>query len=136
MKELKTFGDWTNFMEKYTPNMSTIYTELIKEAALCENYSSDVLIDIERFEECLKECQSGEQGRVFFGFRDMGVDGLTYISCNLSHLESSYRKIAVLEYSKYKVYDCDSIGIKMTIYESEEFEKVKEIFKNVQESNK
>ena len=36
-------------------NMSSIYTALIKEAAKCENYASDVLYDIKHVEEELYE---------------------------------------------------------------------------------
>ena len=59
-------------------NLSEIYTLLIKKAAECEAFSSDILYD---FEEIKKALVNGEfEDIIVFGFRDMGVDSaaLTY----------------------------------------------------------
>lgn len=59
-------------------NYSAILTALIKEAAQCEHYASDLFIDWRSVTEFLEDPAPGK--RVWwFGFRDMGVDGKVFI---------------------------------------------------------
>lgn len=67
-------------------NMSSIYSLLIKEAAKCDHYASDVVIDIESVEEQLKNAQTSWD--YFFGFRDMGVDGPSFVKIRLEKAAS------------------------------------------------
>ena len=64
-------------------NFSTEWSRLINEAGRwCESYASDILIDFETIEAYLGQLANGEEseGREFwFGFRQSGVDGLSFI---------------------------------------------------------
>lgn len=59
-------------------NMSSIWTALIKEAARCESYASDVLLDIDSVREKL-EAENPVDFTYYFGFRDNGVDHEQFI---------------------------------------------------------
>lgn len=80
-------------------NMSSIWTELIKEAAKCDSYSSDVLIDIDAVREKLASGKP-EDFTYYFGFRDNGVDHEAFIRRRGS---DEYRRILALSiaYEKY-----------------------------------
>ena len=58
---------------------ASIYTVLIKEAAKCHNYSSDVLYDIQYIENLLKQTDVILPSNIYFGFRKLGVDGFEII---------------------------------------------------------
>ena len=105
-------------------NMSSIYTALIKEAAKCDNYASDVLYDIKHVEEELYENMK-ETSNVFFGFRDMGVDHKEYIKWHVEdyNLEETYRRICVCRITKHD----GSIVVHANFYEPEEFNDVVEL---------
>ena len=64
-------------------NFSTEWSRLINEAGRwCESYASDILVDFESIKAYLERLASGEEseGREFwFGFRQMGVDSLSFI---------------------------------------------------------
>ena len=119
-------------------NMSSIYTALIKEAARCDNYASDVLYDIKHVEEELYENMK-ETSRVFFGFRDMGVDHKDYIRWHIEDdLKETYRTICIIEITKnvYEQYGSvrmythnGSIVVHAVFYEPEEFNTVAELLK-------
>lgn len=80
-------------------NMSSIWTELIKEAAKCTSYSADVLIDIDTAREKLASGKP-EDFTYYFGFRDNGVDHEAFIRGRKS---DEYRRILSLSvtYEKY-----------------------------------
>ena len=80
-------------------NMSSIWTELIKEAAKCDSYSADVLIDIDTAREKLASGKP-EDFTCYFGFRDNGVDHEAFIRNRKSE---GYRRILSLSitYEKY-----------------------------------
>lgn len=59
-------------------NMSSIWTALIKEAARCQSYASDILIDIDSVREKL-EAENPVDFTYYFGFRDNGVDHEQFI---------------------------------------------------------
>lgn len=64
-------------------NYSSIFSELIHAAIVCEYFASDVFIDLQTIEKVIKEAEN----RVFFiGFRDSGVDGKFFVK---SRLESN-----------------------------------------------
>lgn len=84
-------------------NMSSINSLLIKQAAKhCEHYASDVVIDINAMERKILELAEGAiKGKTtapvtecqFFGFRDMGVDGTTFVCSRLEDVDD-YGEIA------------------------------------------
>lgn len=55
-------------------NRSNILSTLIKEAALCERFASDLFIDWMKFERRLKEVKEACKFQILFGFRKTGVD--------------------------------------------------------------
>jgi hypothetical protein len=76
--------------QKSVLNLSGFYTAIIKEAAKCSSYSSDVLYDIDSIKDMLKNMKDGEQTRYYLGFRNMGVDAASFIR---EREPSEYRKI-------------------------------------------
>lgn len=62
-------------------NYSSIFSELIHAAIVCEYYASDVFIDLQTIEQAINEAEN----IVFFlGYRDSGVDGRTYVKSRIS----------------------------------------------------
>lgn len=90
---------WSDYSNKIDVNMSTIYTKLIKDAARCNCYSSDLLYDIQAFEDRLKTC---EPGAVYMGFRKNGVDGENFIVSRCANGSSVYNEYFAL----YKLELC------------------------------
>lgn len=66
----------------YGVNMSGIITKLIKLAAKCEAFSSDIMYDLAELVSAEKE-GNYVSGDYWFGFRDMGVDHEAFIRCRL-----------------------------------------------------
>lgn len=77
-------------------NYSSVATRLIKEAAKCERYSSDFLIDWENIMTQLKiitqlkienstDFNLTKPKNYYFGFRDCGVDGKHSIECKFDN---------------------------------------------------
>lgn len=62
-------------------NYSSIFSELIHAASVCEYYASDVFIDLKRIECAI----TGAENKVFYlGYRNSGVDGNTFVKSRLS----------------------------------------------------
>lgn len=62
-------------------NYSSIFSELIHAAIVCEYYASDVFIDLQTIEKAINEAEN----IVFYlGYRDSGVDGNSYVESRLS----------------------------------------------------
>lgn len=68
-------------------NLSTGFTWLIQSAGQCRFYASDLLYDIESINDAIQSCMYAINAedytfeRVFYlGFREMGVDGNTFIA--------------------------------------------------------
>ena len=83
---------------KFGLNYTSILTALIKEAAQCENYASDLFIDWRSVMEFLEDPAPGK--RVWwFGFRDLGVDDKVFIKAttgNPGYGKNRYRAIYAL----------------------------------------
>ena len=61
-------------------NLSSMYTKLIRDAARCNSYSSDVFYDLKHIERRMKEFNPNEEFEpIWIGFRKMGVDGTAYV---------------------------------------------------------
>lgn len=93
-----------NFDGVYRPgyisyNASSVYTFLLKKAAMCEHYASDILYNIKEVEAAIEgrcmmpivndngEIENISPVTVYFGFRDMGVDGYCFINSRLDSPE-------------------------------------------------
>ena len=105
-------GAWLSSITKC--NFSSEWSRLINEAGRwCESYASDILIDFESIKAYLERLASGEEseGREFwFGFRQMGVDGLSFIQSRTEREYAShvYRAVwrwrFIVEERKYGLY--------------------------------
>lgn len=73
-----------NFEHVYL-NLSGIWSLLIKEAAKCESYASDLMYDYETVQENLKDVQHGDSDgfEKWFGFRNYGVDGNSFVESRI-----------------------------------------------------
>lgn len=61
-------------------NYSSIFSELIHAASVCEYYASDIFIDLKSIEKSINEAEN----KVYYiGYRDYGVDGNTFIASRL-----------------------------------------------------
>lgn len=61
-------------------NISDIFTRLIKDAARCNSYSSDVYYHLQKIEEMVRNYRDfAEAEPIFIGFRRHGVDGNSFI---------------------------------------------------------
>lgn len=78
-------------------NYSSIFSELIHAASVCEYYASDIFIDLKSIEKSINEAEN----KVYYiGYRDYGVDGNTFVASRLrenSHYE--YIRLYRLEIS-------------------------------------
>jgi len=85
-------------------NMSGVYSQLIKEAARCNNYNSDVVYDIEDIMDRLKEFRAGDEWKpIFIGFRRHGVDGTSFVLSRIGKLENRYNVIYDEYFALYAV---------------------------------
>ena len=98
---------WSNL------NISSITTKLIQETGrFCENYASDLLINIDRMNEHIKEMdvlKTPEKAYVAFGIRQLGVDGNAYVALRIYEggqhasykvISDYYRKIFCVKISR------------------------------------
>lgn len=78
-------------------NYSSIFSELIHAAIVCEYYASDVFIDLQSIKKAIKEAEN----RVFYlGYRERGVDGNTFVKSRLSQNRNyEYIRLYKLEIS-------------------------------------
>ena len=58
-------------------NTSSIFTELIHSASVCEYYASDIFIDLQRIDNSIT---NAENAIYYLGYRDSGVDGNLFIA--------------------------------------------------------
>ena len=65
--------------DKLQMNMSYIYSKLIKEAAKCKQFASDIIYDIASIEDCISEIQECKTSNIVIGFRESGTDSNTYM---------------------------------------------------------
>ena len=92
-------------------NISDFFTRLIRDAARCNSYSSDVYYDLCAIDKAIKEYRIGREFTpIFVGFRRHGVDGNSFI---LSRIEGDpyavHREYFAL-YSVMVVPDTDPEG--------------------------
>ena len=110
----ESFSNGAVVSEIQNCNFSSEWSRLINEAGRwCESYASDILIDFESIKAYLERLKNGEEseGREFwFGFRQMGVDGLSFIQSRTEREYAShvYRAVwrwrFIVEERKYGLY--------------------------------
>lgn len=94
----KESNTWDNCYNEWSVNYSSILTTLIKEAAKCEGYSSDLFIVWEyNVMNKLKNMIGGEKEYYFFGFRKYGVDGNGFCNSILRNSDGEYFSIYVVK---------------------------------------
>ena len=65
---------------EFCVNLSDIFTRLIKDAARCNSYSSDIYYDLRKIDENVHNYRNNADFEpIFIGFRRHGVDGNTFI---------------------------------------------------------
>lgn len=69
-------AQYSSYSKQVEVNMSTIYTQLIREAARCNRYASDLVYDIESINEMFKT--SNFETRII-AFRKDGVDENNFV---------------------------------------------------------
>lgn len=113
---MKAIGEWDTTLCKWDNNLSNILTFLIKEAAKCASFSSDLFIDWQGVAKSLNIKLYGKQ-RFFFGFREMGIDHLIFIDCKYNPknkgISPDYRVVYMLEGTQSEDF------ITFTLYEIE-----------------
>ena len=99
----ESFSNGAFVSEIQNCNFSSEWSRLINEAGRwCESYASDILIDFESIKAYLERLKNGEEseGREFwFGFRQMGVDGLSFIQSRTEREYASHVYRAVWRWS-------------------------------------
>ena len=110
----ESFSNGAFVSEIQNCNFSSEWIRLINEAGRwCESYASDILIDFESIKAYLERLKNGEEseGREFwFGFRQMGVDGLSFIQSRTEREYAShvYRAVwrwrFIVEERRYGLY--------------------------------
>ena len=110
----ESFSNGAFVSEIQNCNFSSEWSRLICEAGRwCESYASDILIDFESIKAYLERLKNGEEseGREFwFGFRQMGVDGLSFIQSRTEREYAShvYRAVwrwrFIVEERRYGLY--------------------------------
>ena len=110
----ESFSNGAFISEIQNCNFSSEWSRLINEAGRwCESYASDILIDFESIKAYLERLKNGEEseGREFwFGFRQMGVDGKSFIESRTEREYAShvYRAVwrwrFIIEERKYGLY--------------------------------
>lgn len=71
----------TEKAQKDCLNYSSIFTELIHAAGVCEYFASDIFIDLKGIEQTII---NAENGVFYFGYRNSGVDGNAFVKCRLA----------------------------------------------------
>lgn len=67
-------------------NMSGTYTKLIKDAARCNDYSSDIFYDLTTINDALETFDPDvEFEPIWIGFRKLGVDGTSFVMCRIDN---------------------------------------------------
>ena len=114
MKAIKTEqGIWNG--KTYNVSTSGIFTILIKEAAECEHYSSDILVDINAINRIL-DVNESEITDYYIGFRSMGVDNREQIIYRRDR--EVYRCIYLLRFEKTRN------DLKLTLFKLKEREVI------------
>ena len=95
-------------------NTADMFSKLIKDAARCNRFNSDVYFDLKYIEERLKEYNPEEEFEpIWLGFRKNGIDSTAFVLCKCDNeitygnLTSNYFALYVVTVEKKKndLYD-------------------------------
>lgn len=114
--------------DKLQMNMSYIYSKLIKEAAKCKQFASDIIYDIASIEDSINEIQECKTSNIVIGFRESGTDSNTYMKNRVKKYPFAkyYTNILMLtlDYSEVE-HKCD---IKLFTLDMDEVERNRKEF--------
>ena len=72
-------------------NTSSIFSQLIKDAARCNGYNSDVYYDLKGIDQRLESYNPDKEfDPVWIGFRKLGVDGTAFVLSRCDDKESVF----------------------------------------------
>lgn len=78
-------------------NTSDMFSRLIKDAARCNNYNSDIYYDLCYIDKAMREFNPAEETEpIWIGFRKMGVDCTNFVLCRCGddqvygHMSTNY----------------------------------------------
>lgn len=98
---------------KMEANLSSEFSELIRQAARCNRYGSDLIYDINNVNDAM-ETWEGERKLFVFGFRRDGVDGNSFVLSRINNecksiydIHKLYFAIYFMEVVKYREYNMD-----------------------------
>lgn len=89
---VEKYGSWTK--KRMEVNLSSEFSELIRQATRCNRFSDDIIYGIENVKDAM-ETWTGEKRLFAFGFRRDGVDGNSFV---LSRVNNECEKL-------YKIHD-------------------------------
>ena len=97
-------------------NLSDIFCPLIKDAARCNSYASDVFYDLKNIEKRMEEYKEDEPFEpIWIGFRRHGVDGTGYV-LGRAEDESMYGTMSHNYFALYSItVENDEYGFKNVI---------------------
>lgn len=91
--------------DRMSVNLSTFFTTLIKDAARCNNYSSDVYYNLREIDEKVHDYRDMDLFTpIFIGFRRHGVDGNAFI---LSRITSANDNVYIVHNEYFALYSID-----------------------------
>lgn len=102
-----------------TQNWARIGTVLVKEAAKCENFASDILIDCNKIVNVVAEEKEFSED-FYLGFRENGVDHKEFVKGRLgenltdNYIEDIYFVLYRLNVTKERAYG--SYSVTYTLY--------------------
>lgn len=109
----ETSAQLLDYSHRIEANLSGEFSELIRQAARCNRYGSDLIYDINNINDAM-ETWTGEKTLFIFGFRRDGVDGNSFvlsrvnIECkNISDIHKLYFAIYFMEVVEYMEYNMD-----------------------------
>lgn len=84
-------------------NRSDLFSRLIKDAARCNGYNSDVYYDLVYIDQRMKEFNPGDEfDPIWIGFRKLGVDCTNFVLCRVSD-EPVYGTLSQNYFALYSV---------------------------------
>lgn len=105
------FGSWTQYpfnkKGQWEINLSSILSKLIKIAGnTCNYFASDLFIEWKFIENNLENYEF-DGGKFFFGFRENGIDGNTFILSRINNrgiesIETEIKELYMIEFSVKK----------------------------------
>jgi hypothetical protein len=83
-------------------NTSDMYSRLIKDAARCNSYNSDIFYDLKHIEDSFNSFNGDEFEPIWIGFRKLGVDCTSFVLCRTSD-KSFYGSLSSNYFALYSI---------------------------------